>query len=651
MKSKVIEQNGNKLIEIDGKIYPPAAFRSFRPTPANVSFFYHNGVRLFQMLCSGLTNCLGTKYSLYGEIWKADGEYDFSAFDNQMEMFMRFAPEGYFCVMIQLDTRDWFKRKYNCPDSFKKFGVACFYEEWIMAAKEYLKVFIKYAEEKYGDRIFAYSFSAGLATEWFTEDKGEYDKIKETAFKKYMSDEEIKIPDREEILEGGESFLRDKNSVIPDYYKFTAEKTADTICEFAKAAQEVIKHDKLIGLFYGYMVLDSEKQNRWGTAMYEKVWGCEDIDMIFSPAAYGPFRKLEKPSAYQVAVDSVRVNNKLYLHEIDHRTHLAKYPLENGAILDDCYNTENETVMVLRRELCQALQKGTALWWFDFTGGYYFSYIYDREINNAMKIINKLSKIERKSIAEVAVFYDSESLFYLNENLGIKEDYVNNQLLELAQTGVLYDIYNLSDIGKIDKEQYKMMVFLDAFSMNDELIKKIEDIDAYKVWIHAPGYVKNRNIKDVERIIQIKLSETLCNSAIEYEGRLFGFSKVISPIFKIENADKVIACFEGSAEAAVGISGKNIYSACGNIPYELWCKFEEISGVHRYTDNRTAVYGDSRFICYQNPYTDTCEIRVKEDGKYIELFDGGEYQSIKGVIKYNVPAGTTKMFLLQKKKD
>ena len=49
--------------------------------------------------------------------------------------------------------------------------------------KNTLKAFIRYAEEHYGDRIFAYSFSSGLATEWFTDDKGAYDLKKRNILK------------------------------------------------------------------------------------------------------------------------------------------------------------------------------------------------------------------------------------------------------------------------------------------------------------------------------------------------------------------------------------------------------------------------------------------------------------------------------------
>ena len=647
MKCRIVEQDGNKVFDIDGKIFAPAAFRSFRPTPANILQFYNSGVRLFQMIVSGRKNALGVKYSLFGETWVDSEQYDFSAFDKQMEMFIRIAPDGYFCVMIQLDAREWFIEKNKCPDSFRSFGKACFYEQWKKAAAAYLKAFIEYAEEKYGDKIFSYSFSAGWATEWFTRDMGEYDEKKEEYFKGYLKDKNAKIPSESDINRIDDEFLREKKSVISKYFKFSAENTAETICYFAKKAQEVLQHKKIIGLFYGYMLTDSIKHNRWGTAMYERVWQCKDIDMIFSPAAYRQFRLTENPAAYQVAVDSININNKLYMHEIDHRTHLAKFPLENGLIIQDGYDTEEETIMVLRRELCQMLQKGSALWWFDFFGGYYFTENYDKEIKKAVQIIEKMNTIPRKSISEVAVFYDSESFIHINGNLGIKEDYVHNIICEIAKSGVLYDIYNLNDINKVDMKQYKMIVFLGAFNIKPDIEQEIKMSEAYKVWIHAPMYENNRDINDVCEIVGMELSEMVGCDKVTFGDCSFGFSNEVKPIFEVKNADKVLANYSGSDKVAIAIKNRNIYSAVGNVPYQVWHEFEKISGVHIYNKDGVAVYGDSRFIAMQNPFSQKCELNLPANRCCLELFDDKKYNSDKCVLQYEAKKGETKLFLFE----
>ena len=48
--------------------------------------FYKAGIRLFSVLTTGITSALGVPYSLYGESWIGEGEYDFSKIDNQMDM-------------------------------------------------------------------------------------------------------------------------------------------------------------------------------------------------------------------------------------------------------------------------------------------------------------------------------------------------------------------------------------------------------------------------------------------------------------------------------------------------------------------------------------------------------------------------------------
>ena len=37
MKSRIVRKNGVLMIEIDGKTYPPLAFKSFRPDQNNIS--------------------------------------------------------------------------------------------------------------------------------------------------------------------------------------------------------------------------------------------------------------------------------------------------------------------------------------------------------------------------------------------------------------------------------------------------------------------------------------------------------------------------------------------------------------------------------------------------------------------------------------
>ena len=100
MVSKIENINGNRMMVIDGKVYLPVVYRSFRPMPSNIYQFYRSGVRLFQIQVTGRKNTDDVNYSNYGGVWIGDHEYDFVPFDRQMEMIKKFAPDSKIMVMI-----------------------------------------------------------------------------------------------------------------------------------------------------------------------------------------------------------------------------------------------------------------------------------------------------------------------------------------------------------------------------------------------------------------------------------------------------------------------------------------------------------------------------------------------------------------------
>ena len=343
---RLIRRRGLPFVEIGGEVIAPAAFRSYRPKPDNISLSRRCGLRLYQFIVSGLPCTNRSPYSLFGEVWTGEDQYDFTAFDRQYEMFRRFAPDGYYNIMIQLDTRPWWKDAHpDLPyDSYAHISELALCEEWKQAAARYLRAFIAYAEEKYGDRIAGYSFCAGLSTEWFDETlyKPEFDRsgsLTEKAWRKLTGDENAPLPTMAS-MESGETSLRAPSSRDFKFLEMCSNAVADLVCFFAAEAQKTLAHKKPLGLFYGYT--DMDNQIYWNTNAYEKAWRSPDIDMLYSPAAYRDSRFFTGVSSYQYTVDSIALHGKLYVHENDHRTDLARFPLESGVILQDCYASFEE---------------------------------------------------------------------------------------------------------------------------------------------------------------------------------------------------------------------------------------------------------------------------------------------------------------------
>ena len=650
---KIIYKNGSPFIDIHGKLYEPCAFRSFRPKPDNISLITRCGVKLCQILVSGLPCTNGSPYSLFGEVWKGEGEYDFGPFDRQFEMFRRFAaPDAYFNVMLQLDDRPWWHEKHpDLPyDSYHHITEMAHCEEWKRAAADYLQAFITYAEEKYGDRIYAYSIAAGLSNEWFDHSlyqRNEFDRS-DTVLTRLWRDQ-IGKPDAPaptiESMEAGESSLRAPASDDYAYLKLATDSTSDLICFFAAEAQKVLHHEKLFGLFYGYINIQAHPIY-WNTSGYEKVWSSPDIDMLYAPAAYRHNRDIDGVGSYQYAVDSIRASGKLYLHENDHRTEMAWFPLETGGFLKDGYKSFNDWQQVFRRELCNVMQKQSSFWWFDFFGGYYNAPEYERELTLETKLFRKMAEGKRESVSEIAVFTDPMSTVCTKEDSQLNFDVLLHIIDELLRCGAPFEFYNLGDIPKLDLNRYKLFVFLNITALSDELRTFIETKlnGRQKVFLHAAGMAKDGvlDIANTSALTGMHIAEfSPEDPTADYNGVKFRFSKEIAPMLRVEEADAEILARYPDGSAAAARKGDTVWCGVGNTPWQFWRDIAEAAGVHIYDRD-----GGGTAICSQfmGAYTTLTEDRtyyMKEDGIYTDLFSGEKFRCEGGVMKLHAESGRT----------
>lgn len=68
-------------------------------------------------------------------------------------MFIENAPDAYFAIMLQLDTRDWYLKEHpEVPNSFTHLSQIACDENWKREASEYMKQAIIYIEKKYGSK-------------------------------------------------------------------------------------------------------------------------------------------------------------------------------------------------------------------------------------------------------------------------------------------------------------------------------------------------------------------------------------------------------------------------------------------------------------------------------------------------------------------
>ena len=621
----------------------------------------------------------GVPYSHFGESWIDDYTYDFNPIDSQIDLFIKSAPNAFLDVMLVVDTREWWLKKYpEYPNSYWNLSQVCSDEKWRKAALAYLIACVDHIEEKYGDRVFAYHIMGGATTEWFSEkDFEEGSKIKEKAYKEYMGNINASIPTREEReLPLEKVFLDPKiDANLIAYRKFHADIIADTILYFAKGVKEAVDYKKLVGVYYGY-ILELGGRRLWdaGHLACDKVFNSEYIDIISAPSAYTWFRRKEGTVGYMVTVDTLTLNNKIFYQEFDHRTYLPSLQLETTKPLAGCTDGAKdrlETIDMIRRELLCVKSKGLALWWFDMFEGWYYDDLLMAEIRKCFEIDEKLSTLPCKNNSEIAVITDSESLYYVNKNAHINSELISWERAELSKMGAPYDMFMASSLDKIDFDQYKLIIFLNQLKYNEKyqaiIDEKIKKDNKTILWLYAPNYVSDKlDVNMVSNAIGMQTikfdpPETVINT----NDKRFGFTFPKDTMFfvNVEGDDyfttneknvEVLGRYQINLRPALVRKDfgdyKSVFSASGYISAEVFREIAEKAGVHIYShESDNVVYVNSEMIGVYHRTNKDAVIYVKEDGEYEDLFSKNIYVSKNNKLLLKYDKETSAKCLIKKK--
>jgi hypothetical protein len=685
--AKVVSVNGVRKIEIDGKVFEALAFRSFRPEERNIREFHDAGVRLMSVLHTGMNCTLDVPYSLFGEVWTGPRQYDFAALDRQMELFLKHAPDTYFNVMLQLDTRDWYLRTHPaCSNSYWNLVEMAGYPQWREDTAQFLQDILLYIEGKYGDRVFAYSLFCGSSTEWYTNSQGQSrpeamlreHPIKEACFREFTGDPQAQLLPLEELHRTTHGVFRDPvaDTAALRYWQFHHQIIGDAIVYFAGRAQEVLQHRKLLGLFYGYLTqLDGKRLLEEGQLGYERVWQCPDLDIIFAPAKYGRPRSFEGASGFLATVDSLNLHNKLMFQEIDHTTYIAPATVENGRPIPGSgskLKDEFQTRMVLRREFALTRVKRVATWWFDFFGGYYYSESLMKEVANMVRVQERLKDVPMRSVAQIAVFGDVESMYRVQAFSPLANDLLVTPPDELARIGAPYDIYNFSDLDheRLPLDQYRLIIFMNPFLLppdkRDFIARRVKRGGRTLLWIYAPDYIGEHGFSAdaISAITGITVAAHAGGDStvqVAPEGifsRLgttahYSFSAPIAPLFEVQDRE-VLTLGVYQSDGAVAFASKmlgnhtSVYSAVGNLPAAIYREVARAAGIHIYHEGSDPVYLNNRLIGIhmQSGTEPVINLPLNRAVRMEELFDGGEISIENGTGSLPLEAGAAKLFLL-----
>lgn len=644
-KVQIVNKNGVSAIQINGKIYPPVSFKSFRPVERNLTDFYNAGVRLFNILTTGTKSAIGIPYSFYGESWLDDEKYDFAAIDKQIEFFMEHAPEAYFCLMICLDTREWWLNKYaGYPNSYTHLSQMESDPYWREMAAKYMQAVIRHTEEKYGERMYGYFLLNGATTEWISLHSKEVpSEFVNNAYRQWKHDNSAELPSMEKLEKPGDMIFLDleEDRDVIDYRMYSNRQRAETILWFTSKAQEVIQHEKLLGIYYGYiMELGGRQLYDFGHIGYEPVFKSEDIDIIASPFAYD-FRAQDSGSQQMLTNTTVSLHNKLYFLEHDQTTCLVPDYIE-GAYFTHPNKAKNikEDVNLLRRDFMFSIANNCAIWWFDMFSGWFYDDTLMEEIRNMISIYERLIDVNCKPVSEVAFVIDPESFYYANKMSGLNNMLLYYQRAGLSFMGAPYDMYSVCDIEKLDMEQYKLIIFASQFQQNeavDKFVKRACDCGKTLLFMYAHNVIKN-GVFSVATMSE-SLGMQICENPAREQCMLLDDGYVMDSgnlkrCYAIsDEGTNVIGHYQQSGQPAIGWkqigNGKIIFSGLGNLDARILKEVLALADVHQYLNDENAiVYANSSVLGLYHRTEEPVKVTLVRDAEYVDVLNRNKkYQS------------------------
>ena len=486
---------------IDKKIY--VCYRSFWPELKMTARFKEMGVNTRCFFAANAINSIGFEYCKYPLIWKGIKNYDFAAYDKQVDDLLSANPEAKFLCMIDLNTPYWLTRKF-AMDSFADISHAASDKSWIKITTEWMLDFIAYSEKKYGDKIEAYILSGGGTSEWYEYDRGRSSRVKNEAWRAWCKKNGFLLGEdvpSESVLRKAahENVIYDPATEMEkiQYWTFHNWVIADAVLQFAKAARPKIGKEKELGVFFGYYMVSDSKLVSFGHLDYERVFASPDIDFVISPGTYND-RMIGGGSGSQMVEGTALRYGKRYLHEIDHRTHVV-----DGK--GNKWLSQAEDDAGHKREAAFALINHTSLWWFDMWGGWYQK----PETQAVIKRLKEVSDVyvtdKSPSVAETLLIADPQSAMYVNEKMPHASEMARKFRETLCRTGAPFDVYSFNDIPVVDLSRYKVVCLPGTFLITPEraeiLKKYILTRGRTVVWVYAPGISDGKTL-DTARIKQ-----------------------------------------------------------------------------------------------------------------------------------------------------
>lgn len=678
--AEVKPQHGVPTLLVNGHPHSGMAWATYSPTADVFGDFTRAGIDLFTF--SGTPTEAG--YGLSKTVWTAPGEFDYSEFDRRVLMVLQANPRAYFFPRLYLHAPAWWSAQH--PDDIVlmdpgdgtpvplvhaggKPAPSWASEAWRRDTVEALRRLVEHvAASPYADRVIGYHLASGTTEEWMMWGGNEnqwvdYSQASTRSFRrwlqtKYGSDQRLQaawsdavvtlgtaaIPTKAQRQASQLGWLRDpaREQAVIDYYLYNSDLVADTIGYFAKAVKDLTQREKIVGVFYGYLLqlCGEQRQQNAGHLALERVLASPDVDFLCSPTSYA-FRQLggEGTCHAMSLLGSVQLHGKLWFDENDVRTSLSGGKVGEWGRPADLAGD----LLQQDKELAWCLTHGTAQWWFDVGGNRYGTPALMGRIGELAAKARQAQQFDRTPVDEIAFVVDERSLCYLRVGDPLGNWLLVGQLPALHRIGAPVGHYLVNDLSRLGNR--KLFIFPTSFAPTDADRRAIDALkrDGHVlVFLGAPGIYRDGRLDEQGMFeltgIRLKLSRVPAALRVTLPRDRSRPGGVTAPSYGQEHRtmpvcyadDSSVSIWGTLADGRAGLVVKDhgtwtaVYSAAPLLPAFVLRQLSRLAGVHAYTDTEDVVWASRDLVAISVRQPGPRTIRLPRAADMSDLYDGKE---------------------------
>ena len=701
--AEVKRHNGTPTLFINGKPHNGMAWATYRPTVEVFRDFAQAGVSLYTF--SGTPTEAG--YGLSKTVWTGPDTYDYSQFDQRVLMLLEADPDAYFFPRLYVHAPKWWSEQH--PDdivivdskdgnyvpfvhSGNKPAPSWASEAWRQDTVAALKRLIEHVESSpYADRVVGYHIASGTTEEWMMWGANEnqwvdYSPVNVARFRKWLKskyrtverlrsawkDENVTfdtatIPTKAVRQRAELGSLRDPAKEQPaiDFYQYNSALVADTICFYAKAVKDLTRHEKTVGIFYGYLLqlCGEQRQQNAGHLALGKVLASPDVDFLCSPTSYA-FRQLggEGTSHFMSLLASVKLHGKLWFDENDIRTSLS-----GGRVGEWGRPADIEGDLIQQdKELANCLVNGAAQWWFDVGGNRYNDAKLMGRIRELVERASDTITLDRTPTDEMAMIVDETSLTYLRVGDPLGRWLLLGQLPQLHRIGAPVGHYLVTDLPKVaDRKVFFIMTSFAPAEADRKAIDALKRDGHVLVFCWASGLYRNGQIDEsaMADVTGIHLKMTKDPGALQVtlngqhqmteglQGVSYGVQQKVQPVIYADDPQAVLLGTLPDGKPGLVVKEHTdwtaVYSAAPLLPAALMRQIARRAGVHLYIDTDDVVWATRDLVGVSVKEPGTRTVRLPRKANIRDLYSGKPIGKAIDHFQAEFPDRATRVFVTE----